>query len=466
MAYTLHARNNAAFEVWATGNTANGMAYDSTIAGAGTDYSKQAAAQCSGSDGTTSALSAIFTSASPSTPFTSAMVGNGIFIASGTGADAGLYFIVGFGDANTVTLNAAPSTGGSSDMAYKIGGATATPGRAAQYHIAGNHIYVKAGAYTTTTASNNVASGTVLLTAGATTNNAGYTSIEGYQTTRGDLGLVGPTWSGPVITLSTGTMTVFTGAVGTFIGGIAVDVNSQASVIGFEIPVNGSCSYCWCGNGGTAFRGVGSISNCYSSASAFGFGDASTKVLDVHGCVAKNATTTGFYMGGQSVITDCISIGATQYGFRTDSGGAWRGCVAVGCTLAGFYRENTATVRTLSLTDCVSAYNSTYGYNDQTAWGSFRLLNCASVGNTTARSVGVKYDVNPAALNTDPFQSRTTGDFRLNWSQGGNYCRDFGWPAYMPRQTNPTNAFLGTRPTKYTEPVGAPADPYGWPDAF
>jgi Right handed beta helix region len=92
-----------------SGSNSNGGGYDSGISGAATDYSRQNAAQASGSHGTAAATST-FTDATAAN-FTAAMIGNCIQIVSGAGFTAGFYFVTAFTSASVVTLDRSPGTG-------------------------------------------------------------------------------------------------------------------------------------------------------------------------------------------------------------------------------------------------------------------------------------------------------------------------------------------------------------------
>ncbi len=112
--------------VWrirAGGNIANGGGYDSTVAGAGTDYSDQDAAQISITDGATTGAVATLTSAAAL--FTSAMVGNVIRIASGTNFTPGYYVVTTFTNSTTVVLDRACATGVGTGGTGSLGGAFA-----------------------------------------------------------------------------------------------------------------------------------------------------------------------------------------------------------------------------------------------------------------------------------------------------------------------------------------------------
>lgn len=90
------------------GSNTNGGGYDSGIAGAGTDFSQQNAAQVSGVNGATTGTTT-FTDAT-AIAFTSTMVGNAMYII-GAGQTTGWYFVTGFTSPSVVTLDRSPGTG-------------------------------------------------------------------------------------------------------------------------------------------------------------------------------------------------------------------------------------------------------------------------------------------------------------------------------------------------------------------
>ena len=114
-------KSTAIWRVRPSGNNLNGGGYDPGIAGAATDYSQQNTAQASSSTGAAAQNSTTFTDTA--NPFTAAMVGNAIQIASGTNFVAGFYFIVTYNSAGSVVLDRAPATAGAGSVGvYKIGG--------------------------------------------------------------------------------------------------------------------------------------------------------------------------------------------------------------------------------------------------------------------------------------------------------------------------------------------------------
>ncbi len=112
----------AVWRVRPSGNNLNGGGYDTGIAGHATDYSQQNSAQASGSNATCAVGTTTFVDATANA-FTSAMIGNAIWIASGTNFVVSAYFVTAFTSASTVTLDRTPSpTLSGSAGVWKLGG--------------------------------------------------------------------------------------------------------------------------------------------------------------------------------------------------------------------------------------------------------------------------------------------------------------------------------------------------------
>lgn len=111
----------AVYRVRVGGSNTNGGGYDPAISGAGTDYSQQDAAELSLTD---IACSNTTTVTSATGGFTSAMIGNAIWITGG-GASAGPYFITARTNTNTITVDRTPGTVSAGSGA--VGGAWASP---------------------------------------------------------------------------------------------------------------------------------------------------------------------------------------------------------------------------------------------------------------------------------------------------------------------------------------------------
>lgn len=167
----------SAATVWefrTTGSDNNGGGFKTGASG--TDYSQQDTAQLALTDLACLAASTTLTSATGG--FTAAMIGNIIFIRSGTNFTAGFYEITAHTNTNTVTLdrtasNGSNATGGSGNVGgcRNLISANSFP----QSTVAGNIVYIKSGTY--------VLGGTFTFTTGAATNSS---QIIGYNTTRGD----------------------------------------------------------------------------------------------------------------------------------------------------------------------------------------------------------------------------------------------------------------------------------------
>lgn len=135
----------AIWRVRPSGSNTNGGGFDSAISGAGTDYSRQNAAQASGSNATCTTGTSTFVDATANA-FTSAMVGNAIWIASGTNFTVGAYFVTAFTSASTVTLDRSPVGGTSGTVGvWKLGGGWAdfwTNTTSTTWLVPGNIVYI------------------------------------------------------------------------------------------------------------------------------------------------------------------------------------------------------------------------------------------------------------------------------------------------------------------------------------
>lgn len=137
----------AIWRVRPSGSNTNGGGYDPGISGAGTDYSQQNLAVYSPSGTLTTSGSGSLILLDSNDGFTSAMVGNAIWITSGTNFTAGPYFITGYNSAGSVNLDHSPtSSGAGSGGSGNVGGAWANfwtnTTSALAYLVPGNTIYI------------------------------------------------------------------------------------------------------------------------------------------------------------------------------------------------------------------------------------------------------------------------------------------------------------------------------------
>ncbi len=173
-----NALNTSVCEFRATaGDNTNGGFFDT--ASGGTDYSNQDNPQLTLTDLATDVAGTGLSSATGG--FTAAMVGNSIYISSGTGFTVGWYRVTAYTDTNNVTIDR--SAGASATVGSgKLGGALAllTDAFLETEVVAGMSVYIKNDGAMTLTASVNV------LKDGNSSSAGGHINIKGYNLVRGD----------------------------------------------------------------------------------------------------------------------------------------------------------------------------------------------------------------------------------------------------------------------------------------
>lgn len=409
---------NTVVEVRANGSDTNGGGF---VTGAsGTDWSQQAAAQYSVTDGVTAGTTTI-TSATAN--FGTDVVGNILYVAGGTGSvAAGWYQITARTNSTTITVDRSTGLTAGTGVTLKIGGALASPAIGSlAATVAGMTIWVRGdgGTYTISSASTNVTGGCVSLSASV--------SMRGYNSTRGDYG------TRPLLQAD-GTITTFTLlAVSTFglVESINVDGNNRTASRGIASASQGIAVYCGamnCTNNGFS----GSATFCFatgcSTQVAFSASSASF-------CVAYSNTVSGFSAGANATISWCLSInnsGATSDGFQVASNQIVANCTAYGNGRHGFLVSN----RSTKLFNCVS-YGNVNGFSDGgNGYSQPLFYNCAAGGNITAdyvSPIGATQKVNVVTLTANPFTNAAGGDFSLNNTAGGGaLLRGAGIPGAFP----------------------------------
>lgn len=306
------------------------------------------------------------------------------------------------------------TSGSDSNNGLTEGTAFATPGYAAgQATTSGDLVYIKSGTYTLSTTTSNVSGGPLSISRGV--------SVEGYQTTAGDLA------SKPVINAGTQAVAAmitidpfYNLTNGTRIKSIELDGNSSAST-GFQ---------------GNPF--VYLIENCVARNCTSGF--ASTQGYEglFSNCSAYDCTSYGFYNAG---ATYCLAK-SCSVGFRGSSsinGKVFYGCVADSNSLDGFdlhtgyffnvikcvaYNNGASGFKANfdigQATQCIAADNSAYGYDLGGTNACPLLIDSADYNNNSgrSRSSGTTRELRPINLTGDPFTSASTGDFTLNNNAG------------------------------------------------
>ena len=433
------------WEVRTAGADTNGGGY---VSGAsGTDYSQQNAKNTVGNNiSTTDAVangSTTITSATAA--FTSAIVGNIIYLAGGTGSlAAGWYQVTTFTNATTIVVDRIVASG--TGITLNIGGALATPGQASANKVAGNTVWIQTGTYTLSTSTANTSGGPVSDTTGGT-GNTGVTRWEGYQTSRGDKG------TPPIIAVpGAGTYTsvnIFSCTINyVIIDNITCDGggNASASMVAFNVGANYQhivrCKGDRCSigiqvaNGNNVYMQRCQTTRCTSA----GLKPNGGACVD---CVsyANTGTADGFNTAGNTVdFLRCISYSNGGKGFNQGSIGChFANCVAYGNSSDGFLFTS---VESDLCENCIAYGNSGWGFNASNGASQLiYLLNCAGGSNTSGNYDNTKIiDSGPTkmvegfvSLSGNPFTNAAAGDFSLNNTAGaGGACRAAGFPGVFP----------------------------------
>lgn len=412
------------WEVRTTGSDNNGGAFKAGASG--TDRSQQDAAHA-----TLTTASTVHTTTTQINvavgdyTVTAADVGNVVQVTGGT-ATAGFYEITAVDTGNNRwTVDRAVGTSGQT-VAGNMGGGLATLGKAGSATLqAGMIIWVKSGSYVLSTTTQNVSNGVFNF-------NSVRLHIEGYQTTRGDLGTT------PVIT-ATGAISSFTAlsvqAAGSWVVNIHIDCAAKATSRGFTPSGAYLCKGSNCTNGAFVSGGFAVWEACEATgcSTAAPFSGAA-RMVD---CVSHDNTVTAFDLSsGNSCAIGCIAdtnTGATSDGFAlSGNGGAVLNCVAYANGRHGFAISNGILAK-----NCIAEANGSAGYNLTSAGVATILLNCATYNNGTATYAG-----NTAETTVIGFIDNTTGTFFTNAAGGdfslnnttnqGALARGTGYPGTFP----------------------------------
>jgi hypothetical protein len=415
------------FECRTTGSDSNGGGF---VAGAsGTDFSQQDAAQytftdLASSNGTNA--SPVVTSASHN--FVAADVGNILQVTAGTNWTAGFYQVVSV-SANAATLDKACGSAASlSGGTYAVGGALATPGKAAGAMAGGNKLWIKSGTYSITSASTNVAGGCPSLPGGA----AGVmTKAFGYGSARGDGGTMPLLQASGISTFTLLTLAAFSRAENLSLDGASLTSSKGVSgAAGSSVLYR--CKIANCTN--SAVTGTASCiailceaTGC-STVAAFGL------AMYLY-CVAHDNTISGFSFGTGQQLLGCVAsnnTGASSDGFATGGGtnAALIGCTAYANGRHGF---NLSITGRNEAVDCLAVNNSGYGFTAASVFDDTYLYNCAGYNNTSglvnSTNVLAVNQIGLVTLTGSPFTNAAGNDFSLNNTAGaGAACRAAGIP--------------------------------------
>lgn len=424
------------WEVRTTGSDNSGGGFRDGASG--TDYSQQNAAQKSGTDLAIHASDA--TKVRPVAAGVSANdIGNLIQIRAGTGFTTGFYEITAQ-DGTYWTLDRAAGTLSSSGGTYAMGGALASPGKVGGAIVAGNKVWFKAGTYTITSASVNVAGGVLRDVVGGVDWSRPLW-WEGYNASRGDKSATRPVFTlQNSLTTSPITIVDYEGSAKkyTVCDNIDVDAgtgNTQATGISLKTneqilrrakvsntTVNGIVIYDQreyvedvevVGFSGTAGIHCGLFAADYSS---------TLKRFEIH-----DGSCTGLYCyQGPVLVVDGLIYdlsGGSSHGMVADLGQQVRNVTVDNVGAQGFYIVSRTSAR-LEFINCLAYGCGTYGWDSEAAESSphVQLRNCAGGNNTSGNyssDIPAESVENFIALSADPFVDRANDDYRLNTTAGG-----------------------------------------------
>ena len=407
--------STAVWELRADGSDANGGGYDAGIASAGTDYSQQTAAQLSLTDLAMTAGGTTLTSATGG--FTSAMIGNAIYIASGTNFVAGWYFITARADTNTVTIdrdatNASNATSGTG----AVGGARVTITDAfGEALIGGNTVWVRNAGTITQGANVSIASTSATVAAPI--------SIVGYNSTRDDkpketdrptmaigANLFSILVTGWVLKNIIFTTTSATGIVGPNNGVMTIlnckCTNTSATADRAAFSVRG-CQFYQCeavSTNGRAFYSTNLAFNmvgCYAHNSVDGLYTATALGGNIINCVFDTCSSNGIVAQNKMSIVNCtiyncgVGIATSAYDMILIINNIIHSCTT---------GVSASSLNTSQIMDNNVFYNNNTNTSNMVAMGEYDLktdpkLNDPANGDFTLQSGSSAIDTGMEALN-------------------------------------------------------------------
>lgn len=431
------------------GNDDNGGGYDPGIAGAGTEYTDQAAARLTLTDlATPSAGSTTLTSAAGG--FASDMVGNAVKITAGTNFTTGYYFVTGFTDPNTVTLDRSPtpSLAGSAGSG-KLGGAFASFG-----------VFANGGTRGTPAVATPLAAGHEIHVRGAGTDDPGIVDY--------DYSAATTNWTFPGGNATDGKVLVigYNGRPRIDVAGLLFSTTNDWWVENVKIVAQGATSAAsGIFNGTNHFNNVIYDQNNFDlplTVNTLGVYDSAVRCTGNTGggtLAAIQPGTAGATIEGNritskgvgilldsvaakvvnNVIWGCRSFGIQAVSTSPGNGACIRGNVIDGGSSEGLRVQTVSGVnRTLIRNNIIShntgtgltAVAGTTASNTRLARGLVNhnaFFNNGAGGNTHRGSMPA--GANDVILTVDPYVNRAAGDFTLNATAGGGAaCKDAGFP--------------------------------------
>lgn len=429
----------------------NGGGYDAAVAGAGTDYSDQAAPQLSCTDLVSTASTTI---TSVIGGFTSAMVGNVLRLASATGspvadsAGSRYLMITGYTDTNTITVD---KTSGTYTLGIgKVGGAflhprslanggTSTQPTLTSPLIAGNTVMVRGAGTDDPSSADYTQTGWIQFTSGNIT--AGQIYFLGYNGRPffSGNGLIfynfnGHKWENMKFTTtstSDGALgSLSCGSLRTHIHDCYFDQNGQ-NMVGAKAQVVTDCKFV---NTGSATAGT----NTQAAIDAVNSGYNSI----IYGCFIKGWRGDGIYVANMCTIRDNIVIDCKVRGIEVIDGTDGFPHSIIGNTINGntgsgiYLTVSGAIARTVIFNNIITD-NGAYGIdcvvnttalNDRLIRGKFDYNNFGT--GATANTSGARNNHSAGAHDValDPqFTNTATDDYSV-----GTNMKAEGFPSAFP----------------------------------
>ena len=430
--------------VWrirAGGNNANGAGFDSTISGAGTDYTQQDAAQLSVTD---IACSSTTTVTSATGGFTSAMIGNAIRITGG-GATSGYYFITAVTDTNTITVDRTP--GSVSGGTGKVGGSAASPETApfllaanstGNKMVPGNTVYIRGSGSQDPASADYTFSSFCYQVAGDTTSgkikfigengrprldgiglwyhNANYCRFEelafkaasATQTAFGVASLTNHDFINCLMDAGNLDLTMLKLKSSTAInceirGHTSRPSSSATNHLVLLDQYNGRLLGCHIYN--SRARGVS------------GFGDIVSSVI--HDCLSDGVAITGSVNGVGSHVTGNVIDDNDGHGINV--------LLAEDASQSKIY-NNVITNHATSGKKGLRVNTGITTVNDKLLWADYNAFY-----NNAANYENISAGANDVSLSADPYTDSSTGDYTLNSTSGGGAdLVDAGYPQSIP----------------------------------
>lgn len=438
--------------VRAGGAQTNGGGFDSTVPGAGVNYSDQDAAQLSITDLTSTASTTV---TSVLSTFTSNMVGNVLRIASGAGATTGYYMVTTYVNASTITLDRVSGTytagvaaiGGATDSikTYSNGGGGTAPTLTTPL-LAGHTVNIRgAGTDDPSTADYTITS-FYSFPSGDTTN--GRVQFIGYNG-RPRINCDGLCIYDTSYARITNMKFVAQNATNGSLGMVGTDVESDCQVDNVYFDQNGNDIV------GTK---AGQIFNCRFTNSGVSTGGTTTNAAIyntnynslIYGNFIKGWRGDGIYLAAKMyTVFNNVIINCKKNGIEATNVTAYHGSIINntinGNTLDGIYLTDATTYMLTTIFNNIITTNGGYGINCVTGSSAVNdrivsgRINYNNYGTgVTANTSGARQNLSAGAndVNLDPQFTSTGTD---NYAVGTN-MKAIGFPSLY--STTATTSYI------------------------